>query len=137
MQIAYIKKYIITIFTIMLTCSCSNEQTFIVMDIIAPDNIPKKHIQEARKTIIGTKIHLLFSDNDVRMTIKIKEKKTESIVLQKIGENLYREEDGPEVFDLELKTIFGYVKSCKVTIYDKKRASSSMVWDGTMILKRK
>ena len=58
-------------------------------------------------------------------------------MLQKIGDSLYRGEDGREVFDLELNTLFSYIKSCKITIYDKKHSGSSMVWSGTMILKRK
>ena len=59
------------------------------------------------------------------------------MVLQKIGDNLYRAEDGGEVFDLELNTVFNYIKSCKITIYDKKKYSSSMVWNETITLKRK
>ena len=132
-----IKKYIATIFIIMLTCSCASAQTFVVTDIAAPDNIPEKHVQEAREKVIGTEVYLLFSDNDVRMTAKPKGEKAESIVLQKIGDSLYRGEDGREVFDLELNTLFSYIKSCKITIYDKKHSGSSMVWSGTMILKRK
>ena len=133
-----IKKFITVIFTIMLTCSsCTNAQTFVVTDIAAPDNIPEKHIQEARKKVIGTEVYLLFSDNDVRMTAKPKGEKAESMVLQKIGDDLYRGEDGHEVLDLELNTIFSYIRSCKITIYDKKHSGSSMVWGGTITLKRK
>ena len=135
-----IKKYIATIFVIMLTCSCTSDQTFIVTDIAAPDNIPEKHVQEAREKVIGTEVYLLFSDNDVRMTIKPKGEKAESIILQKIGDDLYRgEEDGGlDVLDLELNTFLGYIRSCKIVVYDKEHSDdSSMVWDGTMILKRK
>ncbi len=132
-----IKKYIATIFVIMLTCSCASAQTFVVTDIAAPDNIPEKHVQEAREKVIGTEVYLLFSDNDVRMTAKPKGEKTESMVLQKISDDLYRGEDGREVFDLELNTLFSYIKSCKFTIYDKKHSGSSMVWAGTITLKRK
>ena len=132
-----IKKHIATIFIIMLTCSCTSAQTFVVTDIAAPDNIPEKHVQEAREKVIGTEVYLLFSDNDVRMTAKPKGEKAESMVLQKIGDDLYRGEDGHEVLDLELNTLFSYIKSCKITIYDKKHSGSSMVWAGTMILKRK
>lgn len=132
-----IKKYIATIFVIMLTCSCTSEQTFIVTDIAAPDNIPEKRVQEAREKVIGTEVYLLFSDNDVRMTAKPKGEKAESMVLQKISDDLYRGEDGREVFDLELNTLFSYIKSCKITIYDKKHSGSSMVWSGTITFKRK
>ena len=133
-----IKKYIAVIFLVMLTCSsCTNAQTFVVTDIAVPDNIPERHVQEAREKVIGTEVYLLFSDNDVRMTAKPKGEKAESMVLQKIGDDLYRGEDGPEVLDLELNTIFSYIRSCKITIYDKKRSSSSMVWSGTITLKRK
>ncbi len=88
---------------------------------------------------MGKYIILLFSDKDVRMTIKpSKGEKAESIILQKIGNNLYREEDGSgDVVDLELNTILGYIRSCKITVYDKKRSGSSTVWSGTIILKRK
>ena len=132
-----VKKYIATIFVIMLTCSCASAQTFVVTDIAAPDNIPEKHVQEAREKVIGTEVYLLFSDNDVRMTAKPKGGKAESMVLQKIGDDLYRGEDRHEVFDLELNTLFSYIKSCKITIYDKKHSGSSMVWTGTITLKRK
>ena len=132
-----VKKYIATIFIIMLTCSCASAQTFVVTDIAAPDNIPEKHVQEAREKVIGTEVYLLFSDNDVRMTAKPKGGKAESMVLQKIGDDLYRGEDRHEVFDLELNTLFSYIKSCKITIYDKKHSGSSMVWTGTITLKRK
>ena len=121
----------------MLTCSCASAQTFVVTDIAAPDNIPEKHVQEAREKVIGTEVYLLFSDNDVRMTAKPKGGKAESMVLQKIGDDLYRGEDGHEVLDLELNTLFSYIKSCKITIYDKKHSGSSMVWTGTITLKRK
>ena len=135
-----VKKYIVTIFVIMLTCSCASAQTFAVTDIAAPDNIPEKHVHEAREKVIGTEVYLLFSDNDVRMTAKPKGEKIESIILQKIGDNLYRGEDdgGRDVYDLELNTFLGYIRSCKIICYDKKRSdSSSMVWCGTMILERK
>ena len=132
-----VKKYIATIFVIMLTCSCASAQTFVVTDIAAPDNIPEKHVQEAQKKVVGTEVYLLFSDNDVRMTAKPKGEKAESMVLQKIGDDLYRGEDRHEVFDLELNTLFSYIKSCKITIYDKKHSGSSMVWTGTITLKRK
>lgn len=137
MQTINFKKYVVAVFTIMFICSCTNAQTFIVTDIAAPDNIPEKHVQEAREKVIGTEVYLLFSDNDVRMTAKPKGEKAESMVLQKISDDLYRGEDGGEVFDLELNTLFSYIKSCKFTIYDKKHSGSSMVWNGTMILKRK
>lgn len=133
----FIKKYVATIFTIMFTCSCASAQTFVVTDIIAPDNISEKRVQEVRKKNIGKEVCLLFSDNDVRMTAKFKSEKTESMVLQKIGDNLYRGENGREVFDLELSTIFSYIKSCKITVYNKRSSGSSMVWDGTISLKRK
>ena len=74
------------------------------------------------------------------MTIKPKGEKAESIILQKIGDDLYRgEEDGGlDVLDLELNTFLGYIRSCKIVVYDKEHSDdSSMVWDGTMILKRK
>ena len=133
-----IQKYMAIIFIVILTCSsCTNEQTFVVADIATPDNIPEKHVQEAREKVIGTEVYLLFSDNDVRMTAKPKGEKAESMVLQKIGDDLYRGEEGREVLDLELNTLFSYIKSCKITIYDKKYSGSSMVWAGTMILKRK
>lgn len=104
----------------MFICSCTNSQTFVINDIAVPDNIPEKHVQELRENVIGTYVYLLFSDNDVRVTSKTKWEKTESIVLQKIGDNLYRGENGREVLDLELNTVFSYIKSCKITIYDKK-----------------
>ena len=132
-----IKKFITTIFVIMLTYSCISAQTFFVTDITAPDDIPEKVVQESKEKVLGTEVYLLFSDNDVRMTAKPKGEKAESMVLQKIGDDLYRGGDGSEVFDLELNTVFSYIKSCKITIYDKKHHSSSMVWGGTMILKRK
>ena len=126
------------IFIVILTCSsCTNGQTFVVTDIATPDNISEKHVQEVREKVIGTEVYLLFSDNDVRMTAKPKGEKAESMVLQKIGDDLYRGEEGREVLDLELNTLFSYIKSCKITIYDKKYSGSSMVWAGTMILKRK
>lgn len=130
-------RFLWLLMTIMLTSSCTNAQTFVVTDIVAPDNIPEKIIQEGREKIIGTEVYLLFSDNDVRMTAKPKGEKTESMVLQKISDDLYRGEDGREVFDLELNTLFSYIKSCKFTIYDKKHSGSSMVWAGTITLKRK
>lgn len=132
------QKYMAIIFTVMLICSsCTNAQTFIITDIVFPDNIPEKYVQEVREKIIRTEVYLLFSYNDVRMTVKTKGEKAESMVLQKIGDNLYRAEDGGEVFDLELNTVFNYIKSCKITIYDKKKYSSSMVWNETITLKRK
>lgn len=121
----------------MLTYSCISAQTFVVTDITAPDDIPEKVVQKSKEKVLGTEVYLLFSDNDVRMTAKPKGEKAESMVLQKIGDDLYRGGDGSEVFDLELNTVFSYIKSCKITIYDKKHHSSSMVWSGTMILKRK
>lgn len=137
MRIIHLKKYIAVIFVAMLTYSCANAQTFVVADIVVPDNVPEKHVQEVRKTVIGTEIYLLFSDNDVRMTAKPKGKKTESMILKKMGDNLYRGENGCDMLDLELNTIWGYIRSCKITTYDKKSSSSSMVWSGTMTLKRK
>lgn len=140
MRIIHIKKYVVAASTIMFMCSCTNVPTFVVTDIAAPDNIPEKHVQEAREKVIGTEVYLLFSDNDVRMTIKPKGEKAESIILQKIGDDLYRgEEDGGlDVLDLELNTFLGYIRSCKIVVYDKEHSDdSSMVWDGTMILKRK
>ena len=137
MRTIHIKKYVVAVLAIIFICSCTNAQTFVVTDIAAPDNIPEKHVQEAQKKVIGTEVYLLFSDNDVRMTAKPKGEKAESMVLQKIGDDLYRGEDGHEVLDLELNTLFSYIKSCKITIYDKKHSGSSMVWAGTMILKRK
>lgn len=59
----------------MLTCSYSNAQTFVVADIVVPDNLPEKRIKEARERFVGTEVYLLFSDNDVRMTAKPKGKK--------------------------------------------------------------
>lgn len=117
--------------------SCTNEQTFIITDIVVSDNIPERHVQEVRKKIIRTEVHLLFSYNDVRVTVKTKGDKTESMVLQKIGDNLYRGENRGEVLDLELNTVFDYIKSCKINIYDKKESGSLMVWNGTITLKRK
>ena len=137
MRTIHIKKYVVAVLAIIFICSCTNAQTFVVTDIAAPDNIPEKHVQEAQKKVVGTEVYLLFSDNDVRMTAKPKGGKAESMVLQKIGDDLYRGEDGHEVLDLELNTLFSYIKSCKITIYDKKHSGSSMVWAGTMILKRK
>ena len=68
----------------MLICSCTSAQTFVVTDIAAPDNIPEKHIQEAREKVIGTEFYLLFSDNDVRITAKPKGEQAESIVWPKV-----------------------------------------------------
>ena len=138
MQTIRIQQYMAIIFIFILTCSsCTKEQTFVVADIATPDNIPEKHVQEAREKVIGTEVYLLFSDSDVRMTAKPKGEKAESMVLQKISDDLYRGEEGREVLDLELNAVFNYIRSCKITIYEKKRYSSSMVWAGTMILKRK
>lgn len=137
MQKNKFKNYVVAVFTIMFICSCTNSQTFVINDIAVPANIPEKHVQELRENVIGTYVYLLFSDNDVRVTSKTKWEKTESIVLQKIGDNLYRGENGREVLDLELNTVFSYIKSCKITIYDKKKSGSSMIWSGTIILKRK
>lgn len=134
----YAQKYMTIIFILILMCSsCTNEQTFIITDIVVSDNIPERHVQEVRKKIIRTEVHLLFSYNDVRVTIKTKGDKTESMVLQKIGDNLYRGENRGEVLDLELNTVFDYIKSCKINIYDKKESGSLMVWNGTITLKRK
>lgn len=133
----FIKKHGAIIFTIILMYSCTNAQTFVVTDIVVPDNIPEKYVQERREKIIGTEVYLLFSDNDVRMTVRPKGEKARSIILQKIGDDLYRGEDGRDVFDLELKTFFSYIKSCKVTMYDRKSSSSLMVWGGTIIVERK
>lgn len=136
-----IKKYITTIFIVMLMCSsCTNAQTFVVTDIIAPDYIPEKAIQETKNKIMGIEYNLLFSDKDVRMTMKPPtSEKVESFLLQKIGDGLYRgeEEGSGDMVDLELNTILGYIKSCKITVYGKKHSDSSMVWRGTVILKRK
>lgn len=137
MPVICIQKYVVVIFAILLTYSCTSAETFVVTDIVAPDNISEKHLQEVRNKVIGTEVYLLFSDNDVRMTVKPEGENAESIVLQKIGDDLYRGKDGYEEFDLELNTILGYIKSCKITIYDKKRSGSSMVWNGAMTLKRK
>ncbi len=134
----YAQKYMTIIFILILMCSsCTNEQTFIITDIVVSDNIPERHVQEVRKKIIRTEVHLLFSYNDVRVTVKTKGDKTESMVLQKIGDNLYRGENRGEVLDLELNTVFDYIKSCKINIYDKKESGSLMVWNGTITLKRK
>lgn len=137
MQTIFIKKYAIVFLTVLFVISCTNAQTFAVTEIIAPDNISEKHIQEVRKKVIGTEVSLLFSDSDVRMTIKSKGEKAESIILQKIGDGLYRGGDEREVLDLELNTVLGYTKSCKITAYVKKHSDSSSVWNGTMILERK
>lgn len=138
MQTINFKKYVVAVLTILFMCSCTDAQTFVITDIVAPDNISKENVQKTRKKFIGKEINLLFSDNDVRMTIKIKDDKTESILLQKISDDLYRgEEDGGDVFDLELNTVFSYITSCQFTIYDKKRTGSSMIWGGTIVLKRK
>lgn len=133
----FIKKYIATFFIILCTCSCAGAQTFVVTDLNLPDNLPEKRVQKAREEAIGNEVYLLFSDNDVRMTAQFKKSEFGSIILQKIGDNLYRAEEGQDVVDLELSTIFSYIKSCKISIYDKKRSGSSMVWSGTIILKRK
>lgn len=139
MQTINFKKCVVAVFTIMFICSCTNAQTFVVTDIATPDNIPEKYVQEAREKVIGTEVYLLFSDNDVRMTAKPKGEKAESIILQKIGDGLYRgeEEGSGDMVDLELNTILGYIKSCKITVYGKKHSDSSMVWGGTITLKRK
>jgi hypothetical protein len=137
MQTIFIKKYAIVFLTVLFVISCTNAQIFVVTEIIAPDNISEKHIQEVRKKVIGTEVSLLFSDSDVRMTIKSKGKKAESIILQKIGDGLYRGGDEREVLDLELNTVLGYTKSCKITAYVKKHSDSSSHWNGTMILERK
>ena len=120
----------------MLTYSCSDTQAFVITDIVAPDNISEEHIQEAREKFLGTEVHLLFSDNDVRIIVKPRGEKTESMILQKIGGDLYRGGDGHDVIDLELETIFSYIKSGKITMYDKESDSSS-IWNGTIILERK
>lgn len=141
MQTIHIPKYVTIIFIVILTCtSCTNEQTFVVTDFVTPDYIPQKAVQETKDKIMGVEYSLLFSNKDVRMTMKPPtSEKVESFLFQKIGDGLYRveEEGSGDVVDLELNTILGYIKSCKIIIYDRKHSNSSMVWSGTVILKRK
>ena len=101
--------------------------------------MPEKKVQEQqeriKKIINEVEVYLLFSDNDVRMTFKTKNETSESIILQKIGYDLYRgKEDGiHETMDLKLNTIFGFIRSCEIMVYEKR----SMVWGFTCVLKRK
>ena len=119
----------------ILFVECTNSSTFIVTDIVAPNNIPEKKVQEAKDKVIGAEVRMLFSDNDVRLTIYIKGE-SESILMQKVGDNLYRSDNGSDVVDLELNTIFGFIKSAKIAEYDKGH-NDYMDWGGTIILERK
>lgn len=119
-----------TLFAVMLTCLCANAQTFIVSDIVFSNNMKESEIQEKRKEAIGVEVNLLFSDNDVRVTFITKEG-AESMILQKIGGNLYRHQEKRSCDDLELNTILGYIRSCKLSAYEDGK------WLGTAILKRK
>ncbi len=120
----------------ILFVGCTNSSTFIVTDIVAPDNFLEKEVQEAKDKVIGAEVRMLFSDNDVRLTISIKEE-SESFLMQKVGDNLYRIDDGSDVMDLELNTIFGFIKSAKIAAYDKRHNKDYMDWGGTIILERK
>lgn len=137
MKNIFVKKYAVLIYTVLLTCSCTNEHTFTVSDVRASSNLSEEHIQETREQLIGTEVNLLFSDNDVRIIVNPQNKETESMILQKIGHDLYRGNDGADVIDLELNSILGYIRSCKISAYDKKNSGSSMIWCGTIFLKRK
>lgn len=137
MRINQIKNRVIAIFLILAISSCTKGGTFVVTDIVVPDNLSETRIQEIRDKVIGTEVFLLFSDNDVRMTAMPKEGKSQSMILQKIGENLYRGTNKNEMLELELNTFFYYIKSCKISIYDIPVSGTSMVWDGTMILSQK
>lgn len=67
----FFKKCAVVAFVMMLMCSCGgNEQGFVAADILFPDDMSEKRIQKARDEVMGTEVYLLFSDNDVRMTIK-------------------------------------------------------------------
>ena len=139
-----IKKYITIIFIVILTCSsCSDGQTFVIDKVVFSDELldemSEKEIQEQqeqiKRAINEVEVYLLFSDNDVRMTFKTKNETAEPMILQKIGDNLYRgKEDGiHETVDLKLNTIFGFIRSCEMMVYEKR----SMVWGLTCFLKRK
>lgn len=131
------KKYIVTVLTTMLMCSYTNAQTFVPTNITVSKNITEKQYQKVQEQFKGAEFHLLLSDNDVRLTAKFKGKNPESVILQKVGNNLYRGDKGGEVIDLELNTVFSYIRSCKMTIYEKRRSSATMVLGGIVTLKRK
>lgn len=132
-------KRFLLILMALLSMPLIHAQQFVATDIIPPNELSEQKIQNMRKEVIGVEINLLFSDNDVRLTMKPKKGKTESYLLSKIGSNLYRLDDhsGNEVVELELNTTLGYIRSCKLSVYDKKRKSSSMVFNGAIIFKRK
>ena len=119
-----------TLFAVMLTCLCANAQTFIVSDIVFSNNMKESEIQEIREEAIGVEANLLFSDNDVRVTLISKER-ADSRILRKIAGNLYRLQEKGGCYDLELNTILGYISSCKLSRYEDGK------WLETIILKRK
>lgn len=121
---------------IMFTSSCTDQLTFVVTDIETPSDMSEWRVQKIRDDVELREVNLLFSDNDVRMTAKFGDKGTRSVILQKIGDDLYRGEDG-YVYDLELNIVLGYISSCKLTVFDKDRYNSSMKLVVTMTLKRK
>ena len=137
MRAMFLKKCVTAAFAMMFMCSCGgDEQKFVAADTLFPDDMSEKRIQKARDEIMETEVYLLFSDDDVRMTIKPKGDKVGAMILQKIGDDLYRGKDEHNVFDLELNTLLGHIKSCKLTVY-KEYSGSSMEWKGTVIFKRK
>lgn len=136
MPTIHIPKYMALIFMVtFMFSSCTNEYTFVVTDIVFPDNISENNVQKEKERSIGAKVNLLFSDKDVRMTANLNNGKTQSMILKEVGNDLYRGEGGGNILELELNKTLGYIKSCKVAVYDKE-GGSSMVWIGTMILKR-
>ena len=121
---------------IMFTSSCTDQLTFVVTDVEAPSDMSEKRVQRMRDEVVLTEVNLLLSDNYVRLNTNFRDDETETIILQKIDDELYRADSGSKVVELELNTVFGYVRSCEITLYGK-YSGSSMERKWTMILERK
>ena len=122
--------------TIVFTSSCTDQLTFVVTDVEAPSDMSEKRVQRMRDEVVLTEVNLLLSDNYVRLNTNFRDDETETIILQKIDDELYRADNGSKVLELELNTVFGYVRSCEITLYGK-YSDSSMERKWTMILERK
>lgn len=143
------KKMPVIVFIMMMITSCGNELTFYVDEFIPTDEISEKRKEEFEEMLFNTEFHLLISDNDVRMTtVPRKETSLKSwnttVILEKIGNNLYRGDDESDPLELELISICGYVIGGKLYVYDKtplggnlgKRSPGKVYFLGIVKLKR-
>ena len=114
-------KRFVLLFLLLISYYVINAQTFVVVDYIAPAGFSQERIEEAKK-IIGTEVTLLFTDDDVKMTMPNKKGELVSKIHFKKGKNIYRRGSCADPYDcrdsydeIELNTILGYIRSFKYT----------------------